>query len=125
MAEKLHDGPYLVLWLDQQILHARFKSAEVNFEIAQKSLEERKKITEKKTLPLLVDISHVKSVSKEARELLAHKDHTVGLSASALLTSSYLSKIIGNLFLKFNKPSIPTRIVNTKEEGVKFLSTFV
>lgn len=125
MGDKLFDDPFLVLWLDNKILHARFKSPEVTLEIAKHTLTERKKLTEHKPVPMLVDITHVKSVSKDARELFAHKDNTQGLSASALLTSSYLSKIIGNLFLKFNKPSIPTKIVNSKEEGVAFLSAFV
>jgi hypothetical protein len=123
--DKLLDDSYLVLWLDKEILHARFKSPEVTLDIARHTLAERMKFTEQKNYPLLVDITHVKSVTKEARELFAHKDNTRGLSASALLTSSYLSKIIGNLFLKFNKPLIPTKIVNSKEEGVKFLSSFV
>ena len=54
--------------------------------------------------PVLVDLRAVRSQSAEARALFAGPAATAVTVAVALVTSSPLSRVLGNFFLGFNRP---------------------
>ncbi|WCL81074.1 STAS/SEC14 domain-containing protein [Saprospira sp. CCB-QB6] len=66
----------------------------------------------------LSDISQLKSTEREARDYLAKHGIAAG---AALLTYSPISKLVGNLFLKFNKPKFPTRLFTSEEKALAWL----
>jgi len=45
--------------------------------------------------------------------------------AEAYLTKTIGHKIIGNVYMKFNKPGRPTKIFTDKDEAIKWLKTFL
>ncbi|MGE0560760.1 MAG: hypothetical protein AB7O47_03005 [Flavobacteriales bacterium] len=65
------------------------------------------------------------NVTKEAREFSASVDGLKYSSAEAYVFNSLPHRIIGNFYLKFNKPSVPTKFFNTKEEAEVWLKTFL
>ena len=73
----------------------------------------------------LIDTSKVFQVSREARDYGATKE-VVGLcSAMALLTGTSLpATIIGNFFIKFNKPSVPTKLFKKERKALDWLETY-
>jgi hypothetical protein len=75
--------------------------------------------------PLLLDMSKISSMNKEARDYYAMGDkRDSSESAVALLISSPLSRVIGNFFMGLNKPVIPTKLFNDKELALAWLKTF-
>jgi len=72
--------------------------------------------------PDLVDIRELKGITKEIREYFGNnpliKKHTV---RSAILTSSGISKIVGNIYLRFSKPDFPTKLFTSEEKAVDWL----
>lgn len=75
--------------------------------------------------PVLVDMSDLKSISREARSYFAGPDTAKVEAATALLTRSPLNKVMGNFFLRLHKPLIPTRLFSSEVEAVEWLRTFL
>jgi len=75
--------------------------------------------------PLLIDITDIKSMSREAREVYANEGAEGKVKAVALITKSAMGRIVGNFFLGFNRPSVPTRLFNDAEAARKWLLAYV
>lgn len=75
--------------------------------------------------PILGDIRDVRGISKEARKFYAG-DETIRLvSAIALQVESPISRMIGTLFLGFNKPPVPLRLFTAEDEAVEWLKGYL
>jgi hypothetical protein len=70
---------------------------------------------------LLVICSEDNTFSKEAREYTASKEVSDVLKADAFVIRGLALRIIGNGYLKINRPSRPTRLFNSKEEAIDWL----
>ncbi len=73
---------------------------------------------------VLIDMTAVSEISKEARDYFANERTASIQRATALLTGSPVSRVIGNFFLGLNKPSYPTRLFTDPQEAIKWLQTF-
>jgi hypothetical protein len=71
--------------------------------------------------PLLCDLTYVIKMSQECRRHFSGADHAKTFNKCALIVTSPISKLIGNFFLGLNRPIKPTRLFNSKEEGLKWL----
>ena len=74
--------------------------------------------------PFLIDMSKVKSMSKEAREYYAGPEPKKNITAVAILTTSLVGKAVANFFLLLTKPSVPTRMFTDFEEARKWLQQY-
>jgi len=61
------------------------------------------------------------NVSSEAKRLAATEDYKKYTRALALCSNNPLQAIAGNLFLRINKPKVPTRFFETREEALFWL----
>lgn len=73
---------------------------------------------------VIIDMSAVFEISKEARDYFANERTASIQRATALLIGSAVSRIIGNFFLGLNKPFTPTRLFTDPAEAIKWLRTF-
>lgn len=80
-------------------------------------------LQEFKAHPLFCDLSNVVKMTKECREHFSGKEHGETFTASALLVTNPISKIIGNFFLGLNKPIKPTRLFTNKEKAIEWLKS--
>ena len=65
----------------------------------------------------------VRSIDRDARACYAQAPPSV--SALALLVGSPLSRAIGNFFIGFNKPAVPTRLFSSEVDAIPWLGGFV
>ena len=70
---------------------------------------------------VLLDGEEGADVTSDAKRLAASEEYTKYTAALALFSRSTLQAISGNLFLKINKPKIPTRFFENREEALKWL----
>lgn len=63
-------------------------------------------------------------VSGDARRAGASKEYTNHVAALALFSQKLHEKIIGNLFLKINKPIVPTKFFDDKDAAISWLKSF-
>ena len=75
--------------------------------------------------PLLVDLRGAKSQSAEARAYMAGPEGLKVSQAVGLLIGSPVSRVLGNLYLRLNKPPIPTRLFTSEEEALAWLRSFL
>lgn len=80
-----------------------------------------KKLSGKFKPSLLVIYSEDNTFSKENREYIASKEVSEVLKADAFVIKGLALRIIGNGYLKINKPSRPTRLFNSKEDAIDWL----
>lgn len=80
-----------------------------------------------KPITALVDITGLKkSPKKEVRDYLASNDEIIEKSnASAILTGSNLTKIMGNIFMKFSRPQYPTKLFTDEEKALEWLKKMI
>lgn len=76
--------------------------------------------------PLLLDMSRIKSMDKEARDYYAQGEKRESCEkAVALIIKSPVSRIIGNFFLGLNKTTEPTRLFTDQQKALDWLKTFL
>jgi hypothetical protein len=61
------------------------------------------------------------AVSHDARRLAASPEYSRHTAALALHSSNVLMAIAGNLFLKINRPKVPTRFFEDREKAIGWL----
>jgi hypothetical protein len=69
----------------------------------------------------LVIIGKYTNVSPEARELAANKELSKNRTSLAFVTDSLAHKLVVNFFIKFNRPSTPTKLFTDEEEAIRWL----
>jgi hypothetical protein len=89
---------------------------------AKQNLASIAQVSQGKRRPLLVDIRNIKTVQYTARqELTAYE----GVTSTALLIDSALSRIIGNVFISFGKKAFPIRLFTSEAEAIQWLKGFL
>ena len=83
------------------------------------------KINQGKPYPALVDTRQVKSISREAREYFAGREASTIHKACAILIDSPVSSMMGNLFLKLNKPIMSVKLFTNENEALAWLKGFL
>lgn len=78
-----------------------------------------------KKFPLLVDIRSIRSISSEAREHFTLKGRESVVKAYAMVLSSSISRIIGNFFLSFHKPTVPVKLFDNEDKALAWLKDFI
>lgn len=110
---------------DDAILRINYSEAtHITLEGAKEDVAMAARISEGEKLLLLVDISGVRSVSRDARVFFSSKDGAAPFKAMTLITGSPVSKVIGNFFLGLNKLPIPLKLFSDAEEGLTWLKGF-
>lgn len=71
--------------------------------------------------PLLVDISKVRSMSKQAREEYTRTENKEFCTAVALLTTSAVGSMIGNIFMALNKHVVPVKMFTDAHKAREWL----
>lgn len=62
-------------------------------------------------------------VSGDARRAAASEEYTKYVAALALCSNKLHQKIIGSLFLKINKPKVPTQFFDNREDALIWLKS--
>jgi hypothetical protein len=81
------------------------------------------KVTGGRRAPLVVDMRDTGPQDRQTRAEWARP--TGLLSAVALIVGSPLSRIMGNLFLRMNKPAFPVQLFDNEESAIAWLKGFV
>lgn len=102
------------------IIHSQWaKGTAVDRNLAWNSVEAVTRISEGGRVALLIDISGLKSMTHEAREIYADAK---GLEAVALLAGSPVATIIGNFYMGMKRASrVPTRMFSSEDKAISWL----
>lgn len=75
-------------------------------------------------LPMLTDLRSIGNMSREARIFYASEDNAEIVLAMALLVDNAFSKMMGNFFIRLNKPRFPTKMFTSENAAITWLQGF-
>lgn len=78
-----------------------------------------------KKFPLLIITQKYTLPSPEARAYIATAGSNPFASAEAYIIQSFSQKLVGNVYISFNKPARPTRIFTSEAKATEWLKTFL
>ncbi|MBF9255011.1 hypothetical protein I2I11_17045 [Pontibacter sp. 172403-2] len=91
--------------------------------IAKTCVKDRLEFVAGESYPCVFDITKVKQSTKEARDYLANEGNEL-VSASAILVSSPVLRMMANFYIMVNKPLNPTRMFTNRDNATEWLSQF-
>nr|WP_187262283.1 hypothetical protein [Pontibacter beigongshangensis] len=71
----------------------------------------------------MFDITKVKKSTKEARDFMANEGNEQ-VTASAILVTSPVLRMMANFYISVNKPKNPSRMFTDKREALEWLAQF-
>jgi hypothetical protein len=119
--ERSNDKIIFKLSEDNILFTSCFPNTEMTLEDGKESTRISAEMVKFEPRPLHCDLTNVVKMSKECRRHFAGAEHAKTFTKAALIVTSPISRLIGNFFLGLNKPLKPTRLFNTKEDGLKWL----
>lgn len=78
-----------------------------------------------KKYPILITSGKYGMADVDAREYAASPDGNKYTIAGAIVVKSLAQKILGNAYIKVNKPTTPTALFNDEEKAIDWLRTFM
>jgi len=113
-------------WLSDNIIYTEVKlNAIIDLDAAKNNTEMVRKLSGEKKYPLLVDLNNIKSITKEARDHFAMKGREPLINSLAMVIKSPISRMIGNYFINLSSPIVPTKLFNSKEKAIKWLTPYI
>lgn len=109
------------IWDDSGMIFCRFgANIEMDLEIAKQCVKMRLDFQQGQVRHVLIDMTGLRSATREARGFMA-KEGSEGIRAGALIISSPVSRIIGNIFLSLNRPLAPARLFTDWQLAIEWL----
>lgn len=110
------------VWLnDDGIIIALNNFVTHSLENAIENLKTTKDLAGTQARPMLVDITNVRTMSKDAREEYVRPQNKEFITAVALLTNSNVGRMIGNLFMSLNKHIVPVKMFTDADKAREWL----
>ncbi len=121
---------FIDIWVEQEIIFIIFKqNIAITLDVAKGIVKERLKISDGLKRPVLIDIRNLTLIDSASREYLVSDVATYLLNAGGILFDSsfknYLAVIAGNIFIKIDKPKIPTQLFTDKEKALEWLQAYI
>lgn len=120
---KMFENDYVGIWIENDILFSNYKQQlSMDIDIAKQIVEDRIAFTNGKPYFILIDFTHLKSVTKEARDFMNNADGGLkGLLGGAFVSNNVVATLFVNLFLKVSNPAIPAKFFTNKQDALDWL----
>lgn len=120
---KTFENEYVAMWIEDDILFSNYKKQLVlDISIANQIVKDRVEFTEGKSYFILIDFTHLKSTTKEARDYMnSPEGGLTGLLGGAFLSNNVVATLFVNLYLKVNNPTIPAKFFTNKADAINWL----
>ena len=114
------------IWLGEDgILYiVAVPNAEISLADAREMTDASVRLAGGKKRPLFADLQQIKSITREAREHYA-SGAPQAVQAVALYVDLKISTILGNIFMAYNKPRVPTKMFTDRNEAIQWLKGFL
>lgn len=106
------------------ILCGKFETIQLNKDNAAKAIDLRLKLCNGQPHLFMMDVTNIKVIDAESRNLLSSEIGTRHLTACAIVSKSAISSMLANFFIKINKPKTPTRFFTDASSAKKWLFSF-
>ncbi|MCB0429892.1 MAG: hypothetical protein H6585_04075 [Flavobacteriales bacterium] len=95
----------------------------LNLEATRNILDALDRLAEGKRFPLLSVVGKNTIADPESRQYVADTVRKDAISKHAAVVTTFGQQLIGNFFVAFNKPIVPTKIFSNRESALEWLQT--
>lgn len=118
--DEIHGASFHVYWTPGgQVRFDSDSDATMTKADAQAAVDAVATITDGKPTGLLVDMSRIRGMDRDARTVFAGADVSTRV---AMLVKSPLSRTLGSFFLGLNKPALPMRLFSDETKALAWLA---
>lgn len=112
-------------YIKEGILHFIYNDdVQLDLSAAKLIVEDRLRLQNNVSFPVLCDIRGLKGADKAARDFLANEGSILTIGVGLIVDSPAL-KIMTNFYMLVNKPKVPTKVFRTELEAIDYLKTLV
>jgi hypothetical protein len=116
------ENDFVKLWFDDGVVYGEYKpNVVIDLEAAKQIVIDRIALSNGNYYPSLSYIDGLSSVTKEARDYFSKDDGIKYMKRLALITTSPISRIVGNFWMQISRPTVPTRLFSRKEDALNWL----
>lgn len=125
MRENYIKSDFYEIWSEDGIIFSVYTEDTVlSLEIAQQSVRDRLKVSNKRPMPFYCDLRNVITTDTKARKYMASKEAVEYLTAGAFVIDNEIMKLAGNIFIKIDKPLVPAQLFTDKDKALAWLQQF-
>lgn len=119
--------PIAKVWIDKDNIGnvTILPDAAITLESARKHCEICTKASNGKSMAVIFDTRNARYVEKKARDYFSSLKVTDITKAAAVIVRLPVSRIIGNFFMGFNKPSFPVKLFTSESNAHEWLKKYV
>ena len=127
MEKKVFENRNSRIWLadDGIIRQVLREGAEQTLTDAKEDQEIYSKLCNRQKIPTLIDISAIRSITREARLFYSQELAVKYNFAMVLVVGSQVSRVIANFMLGLTRPAIPIRLASCQEKGLNWLKQYL
>ncbi|WP_333696014.1 DUF7793 family protein [Flavobacterium sp.] len=124
-AHDTYENEHALFWVENGILFFEYKPDTIlNLNVAKRVVADRIQFQNEKYYPVLCDIRGIIDTDKSGRDYLAQSGSLL-TKAVGLIVHQKVSLTISNFYLQVSKPTVPTKLFTTKEEGIAYLKNYL
>jgi len=113
---------YRISILEKRIIENRLiDSSNIEVEDIKEVLIINNELSNGEQFALLIDTGEYTSSSIEAREFGATKEYAENIIAQAIFIHSIPQRIVGNFYIKVNKPFVETKLFTDRDKAIEWL----
>ena len=124
MREVLLDNSLITIEKEGEIIITNLKATYVDLPTAKQAVKYRLDSTENNPYILLSNIKQVKRCLYDARIFLASAEGSERVLICAVLIDSTIGAMIGNFFIRINKPIVPVKLFIDEGEAKTWLLNY-
>ncbi len=113
-----------ITYRDDQIIHIHYDSILMSLKDAKNIIDQVKEKSPWKIAPIYISAEPFASNDPEAQKYLAGDEVMNHSSAVGILAKNIAQKIAINFFIKFRKPTKPTKFFTSEDEAITWLQRF-
>jgi hypothetical protein len=107
------------------ILFVEYLVEHGTYEVAEKGIKKKLELLQGESIPVISDMTHVKTSTREARQRMSESDAAIGVKAVGIIINSKVQMVMINFFTAINKRPAPTKVFLKKEDAIKWAKKFV
>ena len=114
------------LWQDEfGIVHISYvPNADVLMADAVRNIEIIAELAQGRKVPVLTDIRNMKTVGRDVRQYSTGPEAQAVVAAVGAIVASPVSRMLGTIWLKIDKPPFPTRLFTSESQALAWLRQF-
>lgn len=120
------ENDFVEFWIENGIIMNVYKPnlEKITIDVAKEIVRDRLQVSNGVTMPVMIDLTNAFTIDKASRRYFSMGDAMKYLSASAILVRNEITKLGGNIYIRIDKPKIPTKLFTEQDKAIEWLNQF-